>query len=452
MSIYYNVVYQGKILEGFDFEAAKKNLIANFALSKEKAEKVLRSRRVVLKKTIDEMTARKLGLALKRVGLDVILTKGRATAAVQPVTVGFAPETGSRADKIAATPAAAIDLQSDIAASAVAVDQTPAPKTVVIPFEFHGSGREYFKIWLVNIILTILTLGIYSAWAKVRHKKYIYGSARLNGTGFEYLADPVKILKGRMIAGVFLVLYSTLSNLFPQIGFIFALVLFAAVPWIVVRALAFNARNSALRNIRFGFSGRVKDAAKAFVLWPILVPLTLGILAPFAYYRQRKFIVENSSYGTTRFALTATARDYYRLFLSASVPLIIGVGLVAAVIFFLPPLVVPAALALYLYLFAFYSVKTTNLQFNSSQLAAHRFKANLRIKEYLALVVTNSLATALTLGLFYPWAKIRTLRYKFSRLSLITSGDFDTFIAGEQKQIGSVGEEMSDFFDIDIGL
>jgi uncharacterized membrane protein YjgN (DUF898 family) len=450
--MYYNVVYQGKILGGFDFEAAKNKLIENFALSKEKAEKVLRSRRVVLKKTVDEMTARKLGLALKRVGLDVILTKGRTTAADQPVTVGSGPETGPRVDKIAATPAAALDRQSDIAASAAAVNQTPVKKTVAIPFEFRGSGREYFKIWLVNIILTILTLGIYSAWAKVRHKKYIYGSARLNGAGFEYLADPVKIFKGRMIAGVFLVLYSTLSNLFPQIGIIFSLMLFAAVPWIVVRALAFNARNSAMRNIRFGFSGRVKDATKAFVLWPILVPLTLGILAPYAYYRQRKFIVENSSYGTTRFAFTATARDYYRLFLSASVPFIIGVGLVAAVIFFLTPLAVPAVLALYLYLFALYSVKTTNLQFNSSQLAEHRFKANLRVKEYLALVVTNSLATALTLGLFYPWAKIRTLRYKFSRLSLITSGDIDTFIAGEQKQVGTVGEEMSDFFDIDIGL
>ena len=58
----------------------------------------------------------------------------------------------------------------------------------------------------MNIILTILTLGIYSAWAKVRHKKYIYGSARLNGAGFEYLADPAKILKGRMIVVVFLVI------------------------------------------------------------------------------------------------------------------------------------------------------------------------------------------------------------------------------------------------------
>lgn len=452
MGIYYNVVYQGKILEGFDFEAAKNKLIEKFSLSKEKAEKILRSRHVVLKKTVDEISARKLGLALKQAGLDITLTKNQAPADIQPMTASSGSKTEPRTDKIAAPQAAALGRQTDMAASGAAVAQTPVKKNVVIPFEFSGSGLEYFKIWLVNTILSILTLGIYSAWAKVRRKKYIYGSARLNGAGFEYLADPVKILKGRLIAFVFLVIYSMLTESFPLISFFFSLGFMALVPWIVVRALAFNARNSALRNIRFGFSGSVMDSAKAFVLWPLLVPLTLGILAPYAYYRQRKFIVENHSYGSTRFAFSATARDYYRLFLSAFVPIILGLGLVVAAAFVLPPLAVLAGLALYLYLFAFYSVKTTNLQFNSSQLAAHRFKASLKIKEYLALVVTNSLATALTLGLFHPWARIRTLRYHLSRLSLITSGDIDTFIAGEQEQVGSVGEEMSDFFDIDIGF
>lgn len=452
MGISYSVVYQGKILEGFDFEAAKNKLIEKFSLSKEKAEKILRSRHVVLKKTADEIIARKLGSALKQAGLDIKLTKSQAPAELQPMTAGSGSKTEPRTDKIAAPPAAALDRQTDMAASGAAVAQAPVKKNVVIPFEFSGSGLEYFKIWLVNTILSILTLGIYSAWAKVRRKKYIYGSARLNGAGFEYLADPVKILKGRLIALAFLVCYSTLTELFPLISLFFSLGFMAIVPWIVVRALAFNARNSALRNIRFGFSGSTLDAAKTFVLWPMLVPLTLGILAPYVYWRQRKFIVENHRYGSTRFAFSATARDYYRLFLSAFVPLILGLGLVVAAAWVLPPLAVPAGLALYLYLFAFYSVKTTNLQFNSSQLAAHRFKASLKIKEYLALVVSNSLATALTLGLFHPWARIRTLRYHLSRLSLITSGDIDSFIAGEQEQVSSVGEEMSDFFDIDIGF
>lgn len=40
----------------------------------------------------------------------------------------------------------------------------------VRPFSFTGSAGEYFRIWIVNIALSIVTLGIYSAWAKVRTK------------------------------------------------------------------------------------------------------------------------------------------------------------------------------------------------------------------------------------------------------------------------------------------
>jgi hypothetical protein len=100
-----------------------------------------------------------LGLALNRVGLDVILTKGRSASAVQPETVDTDPETEPRTDKIAAIPAAALDRRSDTAASAAAVDQTQVKNTDVILFEFNGSGREYFKIWLVNIILTVKRFG-----------------------------------------------------------------------------------------------------------------------------------------------------------------------------------------------------------------------------------------------------------------------------------------------------
>jgi uncharacterized membrane protein YjgN (DUF898 family) len=42
-----------------------------------------------------------------------------------------------------------------------------------MPFEFRGTGGEYFRIWIVNLLLTILTLGIYSAWAKVRQLRYL---------------------------------------------------------------------------------------------------------------------------------------------------------------------------------------------------------------------------------------------------------------------------------------
>jgi uncharacterized membrane protein YjgN (DUF898 family) len=74
------------------------------------------------------------------------------------------------------------------------------------------------------------------------------------------------------------------------------------------------------------------------------------------------------------------------------------------------------------------------------------------MREFIGILVSNSIAIALTLGLFHPWAKVRTLRYKVDNLTLMASGDLDSFIAKEQKEVSALGEEMGDFLDFDFGL
>ena len=86
-------------------------------------------------------------------------------------------------------------------------------------FQFHGRGGEYFGIWIVNILLTIVTLGLYSPWAHVRNKQYFYGNTDLAGERFEYLATGKQIFLGRLIAGVLFVTYVLLSNSMPVISF-----------------------------------------------------------------------------------------------------------------------------------------------------------------------------------------------------------------------------------------
>ena len=80
---------------------------------------------------------------------------------------------------------------------------------------FSGSGKEFFGIWIVNILLTICTLGIYSAWAKVRTTNYFYGNTKLKGSSFSYTANPIAILKGRILAFVVLMIYSLISQSSP---------------------------------------------------------------------------------------------------------------------------------------------------------------------------------------------------------------------------------------------
>lgn len=74
------------------------------------------------------------------------------------------------------------------------------------PFEFTGNGAEYFRIWIVNLVLTILTLGIYSAWAKVRHNRYFYGNTRMGVAAFEYELCSKLVYDTQREGGVFLML------------------------------------------------------------------------------------------------------------------------------------------------------------------------------------------------------------------------------------------------------
>lgn len=435
----YQVVYRGKLRDGFAPETAVRNLVRIFKITPEKAAKILRSRRVVLRKDLDEPAARTFGAVLKKAGLDVALVKvpGLQSPAAAKTPGPPAPPAGAGAF---APPAPA--------------EAAPAPAKVSdrIPVRFHGTGSGYFRVWIVNIILSVVTLGIYSAWAKVRRKQYFYGNTRIDKAAFEYLADPKRILAGRTIVVAVFFTYSVVSELMPIVGSIMGLAFIAILPWIVVRSLTFNARNSAIRNIRFGFDGTVGRAAAEYVLWPFLAVLTLGILSPYVYWRQKRFLVDNSRYGTARFSFTATPRDYYRIFLHAAVPLLIGLAAAAGAGFVFAPASILVLMAAYLYLFAFFSVKTTNLLYNSSRLGRHRMEATLEIKDYLLLVLTNSLATAFTLGLFHPWAKVRIYQYKIRHLTLVPGASLDEFVAAEQKQVSAIGEEAGDFFDIDIGL
>ena len=81
-------------------------------------------------------------------------------------------------------------------------ENSETPPQQEIPFRFTGSASEYFQIWIVNTFLTLITLGVFSAWAKVRTKRYFYSNTSVDGSVFEYLGDPHKILKGRLIVTV----------------------------------------------------------------------------------------------------------------------------------------------------------------------------------------------------------------------------------------------------------
>ena len=338
--------------------------------------------------------------------------------------------------------------------------------------EFTGSGGEYFKIWIVNILLSILTLGIYSAWAKVRKKRYFYSNTVLMGSTFDYLADPLKILKGRIIAVVILVLYSFAGGISPVVGGILALALFVLMPWIVIKSLTFNAYYSAYRNIRFDFNATYGSAFVVFVLYPILIVFSLGLAYPFIIKKINEFIIDHSAYGTSNFKFNATGGQFYIVFLKAlAMYSVVSTILMGAVYFIIGDdlfslmegdvsgineialiSVLVLSLPAFLFIFAYVYVAMINLVFNELTLQEHQFSCSLSVGKMCWIIFSNMLMVSFTFGLMIPWAKIRVTRYRLSCLSINVQGNPEDFIAAEKKRSSAIGEEVGEMFDMDIGL
>lgn len=428
----FTLEFRGEYLEGLDQDTVLRRLRNVFGLREDGVEGLLARPVTVLRERLSADEAERYRSALHSLGIRLHVVPVAAPGAV-------AAAGGEKVAETAAAPRAATRVRTTMA-------QT-------LPFEFGGQGGEFFRIWIVNILLTILTLGIYSAWAKVRTNRYFYGNTRLEDSPFQYLADPLTILKGRLIAAAALLLWVFAEFISAWLPIVLVAIFVPLLPWVVVRAMAFVTRNSAYRNVRFGFHGSYGGAFKTFILWPALGVLTVGALMPYSLYRQQRYLVENTSYGAESMAFSARVRDYYWMAFKAFGLLVGGVAAAAALGALMAPLLTVAGImVVYLLVFAFWQVYTVNLRLNNTTLSRVRFDACYRTGSYAWLVLTNLLGMALTLGLFYPWARVRTARYAAEHIAAVSEMSLDDFVAGEQRRVGSTGQEIGDLFNVELGV
>jgi uncharacterized membrane protein YjgN (DUF898 family) len=168
----------------------------------------------------------------------------------------------------------------------------PAPEpdgTYVARFAFTGRGGEYFRIWAVNLLLTLATLGIYSAWAKVRKTRYFWQNTRLNGHVFDFHGRALPILRGRVVALALLLAYTWSFEFSRTAGLATVALLLAIGPWLFVKAQQFKFGNTSWHGLRFGFVATPRQGYRTVV--PVLVLWLSGaVVASFATERAPGFL------------------------------------------------------------------------------------------------------------------------------------------------------------------
>ncbi|WP_020204531.1 MULTISPECIES: YjgN family protein [Cupriavidus] len=348
----------------------------------------------------------------------------------------------------------------------VPASAAPAAQPHPLRFEFVGSGSEYFRIWIVNALLTIVTLGIYSPWAKVRTMQYFYRNTRLDNASFDYHGRPTAILKGRAIVFALAAVFQLAGHVSMLLSLALGLALALVFPLLLVRSLRFRMANSSYRGLRFAFTGGDAEAYKVFLLWPALAVLTLYALAPLAHQRFKRYQHNHTRFGTAPFAIDAAAGGFYGVYLRAF-GMMVAVGVLAAVVVGVlghalggsaggAAMAFLAAVAgFYVALLSigpFFMARLQNLVWNHTTLAPHAFRSEVRAGRLFFIFFTNLIATVFTLGLFMPFAKVRSTRYRVESMTMLAAAPLDAFVAGETQQVGALGDAAVDWYDIDIAL
>jgi uncharacterized membrane protein YjgN (DUF898 family) len=358
----------------------------------------------------------------------------------------------------------------------------PAPLPAPVPggnqanryrLVFLGRGGEYFAIWVVNLLLTVVTIGIYGAWAKVRTQRYFHGVTELDGSRFGYHGDPIKILIGRLIGVAILVPYVILGKVAPTFSALLALAVAFAVPWLITRAMRFRLKVTSYRNIRFAFAREprvLRDAYSRYMLLPILAVPTFGLLLPYVAHQQFAWLINNSRYGRTVFqAEPCVGRVYraYAAFLFVVIVLFAAVAVIAAAAFKAsgggdgsssrsPPVAVAivfmlAALVIVPVLRAFQDW-VHKLIYDRVSLGSVRVAAHYSIGGLLALRFGNMLMLIFSLGLAYPWVRCRTARYLLGGIELVAPSGLDGFIADSTPDETAIGDQIASVLDVDIAI
>ncbi|MEM6406947.1 MAG: DUF898 family protein [Pseudomonadota bacterium] len=373
-------------------------------------------------------------------------------------------------------------------------------------FEFRGNAREWFGIWIVNLLLSIITIGIYSAWAKVRRKKYFYNNTFVADRNFDYHATGKQIFIGRVIFIIGYMIYSIALSLNPIVGLIITLGVLVLIPWLIVKSMQFNARVSSYSNVRFNFVGKTGRAFVVFVALPLLVYLALGGLLGGAGYigfetgqvilpalmaiaavivlflafpivdrAVKTYITSNARLGKAEFSLDIGLSPFIKAMAAAMGWLIVVGGLFAvlfgativtifqdleqgsgepgAEIMALVGVIYVAFFIAVLPATFIYQAIVRNAVFSTAMLEGdHQFRSTINPLRLFWIAFSNAVVAICTLGLMLPWAHVRMHRYMAEQTYFIPGSSLDAFLNDQEAQGMSVADAYTDMEGVDFGL
>lgn len=299
---------------------------------------------------------------------------------------------------------------------------------------FHGDGGTLFGIHLKNLLLTIVTLGIYSFWAKADVRQYLYSQTSVDGDRFAYAGTGGELFRGFfkamglvIVGGIIAAILAALVSEIVGALVGYALVALFVFPLAIVGSRRYRLSRTSWRGIKFSFHGDYVEFLGVFIPGLLLTAVTLGIYYPFFHANVRRFVVSGTRFGNQTFEFTGNGSDLLprHLLLYILLPLTLGI-------------------------YWFWHVAHRHRYYwEHTRFGTARFQSSMDGGDLLVFTLVNSLLTIVTLGIAFPWVQARTMRFQCERIGVVGMEAFDAALQ-DARAAGVTGEGLSEMFEMDL--
>ncbi len=192
--------------------------------------------------------------------------------------------------------------------------------TETVNLDYDGRTSQFAGVVIVNLILQVLTLGIYRFWARTRERRFLWSHVSLGGDRLEYTGTGSELFVGFLIAMVIMIplgaVYTGLLTMFGSDPVMMGVVI---VPYMLVimflvyvatyRARRYRLTRTLWRGIRGTLMGSSLRYAVAAMGYYVVTLITAGLAAPFMRVGLMRREIENMHFGNRPFAFDGKARE-----------------------------------------------------------------------------------------------------------------------------------------------
>ena len=309
-------------------------------------------------------------------------------------------------------------------------------------FKYFGAGLEFAIIYFKNILLTIITIGLYYPWAKVELLKYHYQSTALDNSRFTFHATGKEVFKGFIkIYAILIALYAFLIfasqsqdlKLITTATILFYVFLLLLIPLAIHGSVRYRASRSSWKGIHFKYLGDRKELFLLYLKGLFFTIITFGIYGAWLQVDLRKYVLSNLRFGDLSFKFKGSGGELFWITLKFILLIYITLGIYG--------------FWYYKNIIKFY---VDNLEISQDGKPVS-FKCNIKTADIVELLVINFFLLIFTLGLAAPWVTVRTFKFilRFiiieegldtERIQQVSYDDYDD----------ATGDDFMDFLDFDV--